>query len=546
MIRRILERIDGRGYKAYKELAGAREEVDGHLVVVDRVQGDPFAPPSIIRVETQVKIPRGLEGYPVPVEDFLLRRAHRVAGRYSMRGVGEGHSGLLRVPRPGPVILRRSAVHLGKTPGGYRLTLRLWLGLPSRRRRILGGVAGELLLGRVPRLVDEVARALGDPGLRRHVDAWREQEYIRGLLGSRGLVSFIGDGSVLPRACGGCEEPLQDAIPFESPPSLRVEFELPTGRVVSGMGLRTGLTLIAGPAFYGKTTLLEAIAHGVWDHVPGDGRELVVTRRDAVWIQSENGRWVSCVDMGPWVERLPGLRDPGCWSTSDASGATSAIASVQEAVEAGARVLLIDEDWTATNFIHRDRWTEEVTGKRTLLSMSDLAPALKERGVSVVIVASGSTALLQAADTVIVMDEYRARDATGYALKARRSLAALGGGERVEYRMPRERRLVKPLRLEKPKLRGTLLEARNLRDRVDLSGATQLEEEGQASTVVAGAEAVLSKTGLLASLARSVADAMARGDWGVVQRTPGPGLVEVRWLDILYLVNRIPGLHVVH
>ncbi len=544
-IGRILSRIEGRGYKSYKDLAGASEEVMGVLVRVSRVQGDPFAPPSIVEARVRVEPPRAAREAPVAAADYVLRRLQQVAPRLSMRGVGEGHSGLIRLPRPGPVMLPRSSVVLTRRGQEWSLVLRLWVGLPSRRRRVLASIARELLLERVPRLAKEATRRLGDPQVVDYVRAWIEQEYIRERLPERRLVSFIADGSILPRACGGCEEPLEGAVPFESPPSLRVEFRLPTGRAVTGMGVPEGLTLVAGPAFHGKTTLLEAIAAGVWNHVPGDGRELVVTRRDAFWVQSENGRWVSCVDVAPWVESLPGLGDPHCWSTSDASGATSVIASLQEAVEAGSRLLLVDEDWTATNFIHRDKWTEEVTGKRTLLTISDLAESLKKAGVSIVIVASGSIPLLAAADTVVVMDEYRPRDATRYTEEARRAAESLGLLPLDKpYRPPRPRRLVSPLRLEKPRLRGRLLESKTLRDRVDLSSNRQLEEEAQLETTVRAAARILAEPGPLSSRARAVDERLLSGDWEVLGGPVSPGLVYVRWLDILHVVNRVPGLRI--
>ena len=543
-ISRVLSRIDGRGYKAYKDLTGAEEWVGDVLVRVVRVQGDPFAPPSVVLLEGPVDPPEGVAEAPVAGADYALRRAYRVAGRLSER-MGEGKSGLLALPRPGPVMLRRAASTLYRGRGGWRLRLLVWAGLPSRGRRILARAAGRLLLERAPRLWEEAAGSLGEPGALEWARAWIEQEYIRGKLPGLGLVSFIGDGSILPRACGGCEEPLEGAVPFESPESLRVELELPTGRRVTGMGVPEGLTLIAGPAFYGKTTLLEAIAQGVWNHVPGDGRELVVTRRDAFWVQSENGRWVSCVDVRGWVERLPGLRDPSCWSTSDASGATSAIASLQEAVAAGSRLIIVDEDWTATNFIHRDPWTEEVTGKRTLLTLSDLAPALRRAGVSVVAVASGSLSLLAAADTVIVMDEYRPRDATRYAAEAREKARGLGLEPRPPgYTPPSGRVIVEPLRIEKPKLRGRLLEARGLRGQVDLSAAKTLEAPGQLETAAKAGVRLASRRGPLEAGARELEEAILSGDWGRVWSPWDPGLVEVRWLDIAFVANRLPGLRV--
>jgi predicted ABC-class ATPase len=350
-VSRILRRIDGRGYKAYKELLGASEAVDGILLRVTRVQGDPFAPPSVVEARFTVRVGEwALSGDRViAVADLFHRLLEPALRRHSLAGAGEGGSGRLSVPRPSPIMIPRSTVEVRRAGGGVaEFTVRVWVGLPSRRRRVLGDVAEELILARLPRALREAARGLEGERLRRHVEAWIEQEYLRSELPRLGLVAFVGDGSILPRRCGGCWEPLDGAVPFESPRSLRVEVELPTGRVVSGMGVPRGLSVIAGPAFHGKTTLAEAISHGVWNHIPGDGRELVVTDHTAFYVSSENGRWVSCVDVSSLILSLPGERNTECFSTEDASGATSLAASIQEAVEAGARLLVIDEDEAAS------------------------------------------------------------------------------------------------------------------------------------------------------------------------------------------------------
>ena len=536
----VLRRIDGRGYKAYRDLLGAREGMDGYSVEVVRVQGDPFAPPSVVRVRTRVRLPPIASKAPVAVEDLLARRLHDALARRSMRGVGEGGSGLLASPRLSPVMVRRSVASVRHSGDGlFDVSVTVWVGLPSRGRRVMAGVARELLLSRLPKALEEALRNLHE-GLGGHVNAWVEQEYIRSRLRDMGLVSFIGNGSILPRRCGGCWEPLEDAVPFESPKSLEVEIELPTGRVVRGMGVRRGLTVVTGPAFHGKTTLAEAIMAGVWNHIPGDGRELVVTIKEAVGVESENGRWVSCVDLSPWIKGLPGGRGVRCFTTADASGATSVAASIQEAVEAGARLLVIDEDYTATNIIHRDYWVEEVTGKKTLVTIPELASGLKELGVSIVMVASGSPPLLAMADQIIVMDEYKPLDATWYRGKAREALEALRYKEEA-YTKPPKRRITKSISLFKPKLRGRILEARGLKDRVDLSVLRQLEEEGQLKTAVRLALRVASTNGayIIDESRRVVKETLKE-----LHNHPAPDAAEVRPIDVVMIVNRIPGLEV--
>ena len=549
-ISQLLRIIDGRGYKAYKSLVGAVEPLGNLWVRVARVQGDPFAPPSVLEVEVRgARVP--VETDPVPLADYLHRLMAETVPMHSMSHVGEGNSGKLQVPRPSPIVIPRSAVEARRgRDGRWNLLFRVWVGLPSRGRKVLGDVAEELLLRRLPRAVLGVVESLErDSGrLREHAMAWVEQESIRKTLPSLGLVGFIGDGSILPRRCGGCWEPLENAVPFESPPSLRVEIELPTGRIVAGMGVPRGVTTITGPAFHGKTTLAEALASGVLNHVPGDGRELVVSDSALVYVESENGRWVSCVDVSPFIEHLPGHSDTRCFSTSDASGATSIAASVQEYAEAGASGFIIDEDQAATNMLHRDAWAEEITGKRTLNPLSEMAPRLSEAGISLVIVASGALPLLASSDRIVVMDEFRARDATFKRSDAERVLREMGYARIAgKYSRPARRILEKPFRIEKPKVRGFMLESRSLRDRLDLRPMRQIMEEQQATTAVRVAASIAD--GRCVDLVEKAWEASRRlweWDYSFLPGAPGPDISYVRPFEILFVVNRLPGLKVCH
>ncbi|GAB6147555.1 ABC-ATPase domain-containing protein [Stetteria hydrogenophila] len=514
-------------------MRGAEEVVDGVKLRVVRVQGDPFAPPSVVRVETQWRGPRGALEYPVPLADWIARRLYASLRRRS-RKLGEGHSGLLAIPRPGPVIIRRSSVEVK----GARVVARVWVGLPSRGRRVLADRAEELLLEALPEAVREALTPLD--GLEEHVYAWRLQEALRSQLKARGLVSFIGDGSILPRRCGGCEDPLPGAVPFESPPSLRVSLEGPRGEEVTGMGIPRGFTVIAGSAFHGKSTLLEAIAAGVWNHVPGDGRERVVTIRNAMYVRAEDGRFVSCVDVSPMIHDLPSGGDTRCFTTTDASGATSTAASIQEAVEAGAELVLLDEDTAASNILYMDERARPITEAHTVTPISMLARSLAENGVSVVVVSSGSLPLLAVADTVVVMEAYKPRDATEVA----RRLAEEHGVRipQEEYRRPTPRVIVDVPRLVKPKLRGGRLEDRALPAPVDLRLNMHLAEESQFNTLLRIAAEVERFKGKPVALEAARVEELIEKGFENLGGEPGPALGEVRALDVAFLVNRIPGV----
>ncbi len=545
-IRSILRRIDGRGYKAYKELLGAEDTAGRVKLRVLRVQSDPFAPPSVVEACIPVRPIVSVEecvDASTAVEDLALRVLSQILSVPGGR-MGEGKSGLLSVPRPAPIMVRRSASIL-KMSADPQICFKVWVGLPSRRRRILGGEAERLLLNILPGRIERAVERLFEERNRLSgwCKTWKNQEAIRAWLNANRAVAFIGDGSILPRKCGSCSDPLPGAVPFESPESLRVEIPLPYG-TITGMTIREGLTVVVGPAFHGKTTLLEAIRHGVWNHIPGDGREYVITRRDAVYVRSENGRSVKCVDLRPWIVSLPGKKvGPECFTTADASGATSVAATIQEAVEAGSKLILVDEDETATNILHRDVWVEEYTGKRSLRTLPDLAGSMKKQGISIIIVASGAIPLLARADTIIVMDEFRPEDASNYKDRAA-MLAEQGGLLRDDpYRMPRERRIRIERLPEKWKLRGSLLEARGMRETVDLGVLSEmLEEERQLETAVEAAFKLLGRGRPIP--ARRLSEHAGEAVSMLIENSRSPAVSEVRGLDVSFVVNRLPIVNV--
>src|SRR5450830_1860884 len=102
---------------------------------------------------------------------------------------------------------------------------------------------------------------------------------------------------------------------------------------------------------------------GVYNHVPGDGREYVVSWADAVKIRAEDGRRVEKVNISPFISNLPFQKDTSAFSTDNASGSTSQAANIVEALEAGSKLLMIDEDSCATNFMIRDEKLQKLVPK---------------------------------------------------------------------------------------------------------------------------------------------------------------------------------------
>lgn len=420
-LQRELERIDRRGYPAYKDLRGQYDFGD-FVLSIDHVQGDPFASPSSMsaRVPNEVlHIPEGLWDEVhrrVALEDVLLRRFSRALDACSMRAGGSGKSGVLATTRPGQEVMARSACEVR----GGAVTLRFEAGLPAHGRTVDGRAAAKMLLDFVPECVERTLFV--DDGLLDQawaaVELADDQRAAREQMEASDLVAFVANGSILPRESGVSQRPLKSALAFEAPAEQRVVLDLPHRGKVAGMGIKRGVTLIVGGGYHGKSTLLRALQDGVYNHVAGDGRELVLTDSTAVKLRAEDGRAVSGVDISLFIRDLPDGRDTSRFSTVDASGSTSQAAATVEAYEAGARALLIDEDTSATNFMVRDALMEAVVAREfePITPFVERVRDLWERaGVSSIIVAGSSGAYFSVADAVLQMDRYRVHDITAHA-----------------------------------------------------------------------------------------------------------------------------------
>lgn len=428
-LRNILTRIDGKGYKAYKDLAGAYRFPRFQLFI-DYVQGDPFAAPSRMRV----RIPSSLIDWQpewmadrvrcTALEDWFCRKWVRTLDRLPLSVSGTGKSGLIAIDRPGQAILKRTAVVV--TPDW--MEARLSVGLPARGRTVLGKAAAEMLLNALPQAVKQVSTLTeaDRQAIEQRMQLVDNQQAIRQVMQERGWVAFIADGAILPRESGISDRPLHgaDVIPFTAPTSLRQTVSVPHGEAISGMAVSKGITLIVGGGYHGKSTLLQAMEQGVYNHIEGDGREFVLTDPDAVKVRAEDGRRVEKVNISPFINHLPFGRDTVCFSTEDASGSTSQAANIMESLELGCRTLLIDEDTSATNFMIRDARMQALVskGKEPITPFIDKVRQLyEEKGVSSILVIGGSGDYFDVADLVIMMDQYQPYDVTAQAKEIARS-----------------------------------------------------------------------------------------------------------------------------
>jgi predicted ABC-class ATPase len=422
-LRSTLRRIDGRGYKAYKDIAG-QYDFGEYTLYVDHVQGDPFASPSRVRV----RVPQRLAEFPedtysnrsreIALRDFLTRRFFEAARKISHGPRGTGKSGIISIDRPGQEILERTAAFVTE----QLVEARFVMGLPAFGRRIAGRRAQDMFFQDLPQIVRASLfyRNLQEKALCQHIETAEDADFLRDQLDSLNLVAFVADGAILPRASGIDPRPLTvgRVVPFQSPDSFRVEVILPNRGLMAGMGIFRGVTLITGGGYHGKSTLLRALELGVYNHIPGDGREFVVSNPQTVKIRAEDGRRIEKVDISPFIANLPFGRDTQAFSTEEASGSTSQAANIIEALETGAQVLLIDEDTSATNFMIRDHRMQELVSKdkEPITPFIDKVRQLhRDLEVSTILVIGGSGDYLDVADQVICMVEYRPLDFTAQA-----------------------------------------------------------------------------------------------------------------------------------
>ncbi len=419
-LKHTLTRIDGKGYKAYKDIEGSyRSEGNDLFLFIDHVQGDPFASPSRIRIRVpmeQARFPLELfstKTRRVALEDLISRKIRQAILSIKKRAGGTGKSGLIYIDAGSQEVLERTACCITKD----WVEARLYIGLPAQGRRILANQAERIFFEQLIRVKDEGLKwdsynAQLTEGFIRCIE---NQEYIRDRLKEEGIVAFVADGSLLPRESGRSQLPMSKtkAMLFRSPDSLKIEFELPnpiqTGNRISGMGIPKGVTLIVGGGYHGKSTLLQAIERGVYPHIPGDGREYVVTIPGAVKIKAEEGRRVEKVDISPFISNLPGGVDTRAFSTDNASGSTSQAANIMEAIEMGAELLLLDEDTSATNFMIRDVRMQELVSKENepITPLIDRVQELyKKLDISTILIMGGCGDYFDVADTVIMMQEY--------------------------------------------------------------------------------------------------------------------------------------------
>lgn len=582
-----LHAIDGRSYAAYKAIVGRYRSPLGWVLYIDRIQPDPYAPPTAIRVV----LPLALTGADARLTGFTPRltganetltgaNEHLTASPtravalrdYLARTLRELLKGqAISIAPAGQEILERSSVNLHETwqddfstpafsaPGPY-LELRLRWSLPAFGREIAGRQAAR-------NLNLDLARAVAGLDLRESelgAEAWKhcqvaeDHAALQEILVERGWVAFLADGANLARRSGVSQLPLEGGVPLTAPETLAQTVQLPHAGVVRGTAIPAGVTVIAGGGYHGKSTLLNAIARGIYPHIPGDGRELVATVPEAMAVRAADGRAVTGVDLRPFISHLPGRdADPAQFTTANASGSTSQAASIMESLELWGQpaqaALLLDEDTCATNLLIRDqRMRALVSSEREPITpLVDRIRALhRERGISTLIVMGGSGDYLDVADQVLIMDSYRLVDATAQARQVCASQPRVDTSL-PDFPLPARRLPQRPEAKRRGPSRTRALGTQRLvldRHEVDVADVSGLVDEGQALAVAWALRALLERhfdgrTSLPQALAQ-VAKRLDDVGLDALGEAHPAFLVRPRLVDVGAAVNRLRSLQV--
>ncbi len=563
-LRDKLSSLGDRGYGAYQTLKGSYAFPDFKLCI-DLIPKDPFAPPGTGVFRVSVVLEKA--GFPadmfassvrkIALRDFLARQFEINCQKFCPGNRGTGYSGIIAITIPEQVILERSSVVISQ----QALEVRFFIGLPAQGRTINHKLAQKMLFEELPQIVQHTlyAEQLDPQEIYNHLHTAEDADALREMLRSKGLVAFIRNGAVLPRESGISQRPLTstNVIPFRSPQNLELEFELPNAGLVRGMGIKQGVTLIVGGGYHGKSTLLQALEQGIYNHIPGDGREYCVALSGATKIRASNGRYVEKTDISDFIENIPYKNQTTDFSTENASGSTSQAANIIEAMEVGAEVLLMDEDTSAANFMARDTRMQQlvVKEKEPITTFVDRVQQLyKEKGVSTILVMGSCGDYFDVADQVIQMTEFVPDDVTRKAHEIAKNYPTkrvYEGGKAfrtLSPRVPTAQSLDPCTRRGKIKIGAP--ECNKLffgQSTVDLTDVEQIVEKAQTKTI---GRALLYLQGSMGE-AKSLAELIAQVNEQI--RTKGIDILDdrltgdmanCRGIEIAAALNRLRGMKV--
>ncbi|NOI67075.1 ABC-ATPase domain-containing protein [Vibrio sp. 99-8-1] len=535
-----LKKLEKQNYRAYQTIKG-QYDFEDYQLYIDHVQGDPYASASRLRA-TRAWSLTGLDWLQQRSETYQIAARDFIARTFSDFAKQDNN---LTIATTGQTVLDNSAVLFTE----HGIELRFRVNLPAEGRNILAKKALNILTFHLPKMIRKstIERELDKEALISHCETIENQHALREQLNQQNLTAFVSNGSILPRSAGNCDLPMKDAVAFQSPKELEVELETPNNGKVKGMGIAKGITVIVGGGFHGKSTLLNAIERSIYNHIPGDGREGIVTNHDAMKIRAEDGRCVHALNLSNYINHLPQNKSTESFSTQDASGSTSQAAWLQESVESGVSTILIDEDTSATNFMIRDERMQALVNKgdEPITPLVDRIDQLRDQqGISTIIVMGGSGDYLDVADTVIQMHDYQAVDVSEKA----QEIIKLHPSQRVHENRDAfqtiQSRSLNAAALQKILADGKFrVSAKGLtslrfgKEFVDLTALEQLESSNQVNAIGWLWFQLAQQPGWCNDPAEAI-KSLLQGDWKATMPAYGD-LAKPRTIDVMATLNRM-------
>ena len=565
ILKKKIESINEKDYGAYQSLKG-EYDYPRFKLLVEQIPKDPYAPPHTGRYRVIVKNDFmhhfneifNTKTSETAFRDFLARKFYDAAIKHSKGIRGTGNSGIITIAKPGQAILERNSVMADKK----HIEVHFFIGLPANGRKINAKTCMTMLFEEISEIIVQALfpENLDIDALKKHMKTAEDAEYIRSGLEPLNLVAFIANDSVLPRRSGISDKPLDknQVILFKSAESLEVELDVPHSGKIKGMGIPKGITLIVGGGYHGKSTLLNAIEMGIYNHIPQDGREKCISDFNTMKIRSYSGRYIEKVDISAFINNLPLQKNTTRFSAENASGSTSQAASIIEAIEAGTNVLLMDEDTCATNFMIRDQKMQRLIEKddEPITTFIDKAEYLYlNKGISTILVLGGIGDYFDVSNHIIQMKNYLPIDVTtkaheiSHATINKRIYEGREHPISINERVPAKDCISPYNKYDKKSVYSTeISRIRFGRNMIDLYDLEQLIELSQTKAI---AEAILSmskcfdgKISLREMIQRLMADIDKNG-LDILNNRASGYFAGFRGIDLAFAINRCRNLKIV-
>ncbi len=337
----------------------------------------------------------------LPIEDYLLRHMYDEINNFSNANFNKKKEKrdqfLVYIQKPSEFVIKRNGIYYDEQTQCYVLKLIIQIPLMSGGKKIDGKRAIKSFKTLFS-ILKNLILSVDIKEIEKKIDLYVSQQMIRKYLLENDYVCFIGNGSILPSISNLL------IVPFKSPKENEITIKLKNNRI-TGMGIKKGISIISGGGYSGKSTLLNAIESGIYNHCLNHNRAFVITDSTALMCNAEDGRYLSHVDLSFFFKHIAGNESLHDYTSCHASGSVSQAGNVLEAIKNESKLLLIDEDRSAVNFMYRDERMKQIIPNEPIITLLERLPALKQK-ISFIIVIGSLSEFMDYADTIFIMENY--------------------------------------------------------------------------------------------------------------------------------------------